>query len=57
MYTTFSFTVELLSYFQVLAIISNAAVNIHVHVSGYECSFFLGRFLGVELLGQLVIYV
>ena len=53
MYTTFSFTVELLREFQVLAIIiSNAAVNIHVHVFEYECSFFPGQISGTGIAGS-----
>ena len=38
-----------LGHFQGGAVMDNSAVNIHTQcMAGYRCSFFMGKFLGVE---------
>ena len=44
-----------LGYFHILAIMNNAAMNIHVkYLCGYLFSILWGIYLGVELLGHVV---
>ena len=41
--------------FYLLAILNNATINIHVHVSGWTCVLFLLQiYIGVKLLGHMV---
>lgn len=46
-----------LGYFHFLAIIDSPAMNIHIQVflCGHTCLVLLGIYLGVELLGHVVI--
>lgn len=41
------------SYFYFWTIMNSAAINIHVHYFGeHECTFLMGKYLGIELLGD-----
>ena len=44
-----------LGFFSILAIMNNAAMNICVQVCGHKFSFLLGIYLGMELLGHMIL--